>query len=289
MKKIILAIAAASAVYAATVVTVNGKNITDTQIQEVLMQGTQGRFDQLPDEKKAEISQRVIDGLISQELIYADAKKEGVLESTEYKNELAKVLERVKVQLASKVWEKRQFDKVKVASKDIKAYYKANPEEFMEKEKVRASHILFRFKKSKDDKIENEKEALANAQAIIKELSGLKNNALNTKFAELAKSKSEGPSGPKGGDLGFFGQGQMLPSFNDAVFAMKKGEVSKNPVKTSYGYHVILVTDKQNAKNLSYDEVKGFIEQKLKVEAFKEQMQTKMQDLKKKATITFAK
>jgi peptidyl-prolyl cis-trans isomerase C len=275
MKKIILAIAAASAVYAATVVTVNGKNITDTQIQEVLMQGTQGRFDQLPDEKKAEISQRVIDGLISQELIYADAKKEGVLESTEYKNELANVLERVKVQLASKVWEKRQFDKVKVNAKDIKAYYKANPEEFTEKAKVRASHILVKTE--------------AEAKAIIKEIGSLKGAALNSKFAEVAKAKSTGPSGPKGGDLGFFGQGQMVPAFNDAAFAMKKGQMTKTPVKSQFGYHVILVTDKQEAKNLSFDEVKGFIEQKLKVEAFKEQMQAKMEDLKKKATITFAK
>jgi parvulin-like peptidyl-prolyl isomerase len=275
MKKIILAIAAASAVYAATVVTVNGKNITDTEVQEVLMQGTQGRFDQLPDEKKAEISQRVIDGLISQELIYADAKKEGVLESTEYKNELAKVMERVKVQLASKVWEKRQFDKVKVNEKDVKAYYKANPEEFTEKSKVRASHILVKTE--------------AEAKAIIKELGSLKGAALNAKFAELAKTKSTGPSGPKGGDLGFFGQGQMVPAFNDAAFAMKKGEVSKTPVKSQFGYHVILVTDKQEAKNLSFDEVKGFVEQKLKVEAFKEQMQAKMEELKKKATITFAK
>ena len=275
MKKVILAIAAASAVYAATIVTVNGKNITDTEIQEVLMQGTQGRFNQLPEDKKIEMSQKVVDGLISQELVYADAKKEGVLESTEYKNELAKVLERVKVQLASKVWEKRQFDKVKVNAKDIKAYYKANPEEFTEKSKVRASHILV--------KTETE------AKAIIKEIGSLKDGALNAKFAELAKTKSTGPSGPKGGDLGFFGQGQMVPAFNDAAFAMKKGEMTKTPVKSQFGYHVILVTDKQEAKNLSFDEVKGFIEQKLKVEAFKEQMQIKMQDLKKKATITFAK
>ena len=112
MKKIILAIAAASAVYAGTVVTVNGKNITDVEVQEVLMQGTQGRYNQLPDDKKSELSERVIDGLISQELIFSDAKKIGVLDSNEYKTELAKVLDRVKVQLASKVWEKRQFEKV---------------------------------------------------------------------------------------------------------------------------------------------------------------------------------
>lgn len=275
MKKVILAIAVASAAYAGTVVTVNGKKITDQEVQEVLMQGTQGRFDQLPPEKKQELSQRVIDGLISQELVFSDAKKQGILESTEYKNELAKVMERIQVQLASKVWEKRQFDKIKVNEKDIKAYFKANPEEFSEKSKVRASHILLKTE--------------AEANAVTKELSGLKNGALNAKFAELAKSKSTGPSGPKGGDLGLFGQGQMVPAFNDAVFAMKKGEMTKKPVKTQFGYHVILVTDKQEAKNLPYKEVKGFIEQKLKVEAFKEQMQAKMEELKKKAKISFPK
>ncbi len=275
MKKIILAIAAAAAVYAGTVVTVNGKNITAAEVQEVLMQGTQGRFEQLPPEKQNELSQRVVDGLISQELIYADAKKEGVLNSAEYKQELAKVMERVEVQLASKVWEKRQFDKVKVNEKDVKAYYSAHPEEFSEKEKVRASHILV--------KTETE------AKDIIKELSALKGAALTTKFAEVAKSKSTGPSAPKGGDLGFFAEGQMVPSFNEAAFSMKKGEMTMTPVKSQFGYHVILVTDKQAAKDLAFDEVKGFIEQKLKVEAFKEQMEAKMEALKKNAKITFAK
>lgn len=275
MRKIILAMAATAVVYAGTVVTVNGKNITEAEVQEVLMQGTQGRYDQLPPEKQSELSQRVIDGLISQELIYADAKKEGVLKSTEYKQELAKVMERVEVQLASKVWEKRQFDKVKVNEKDIKAYYSAHPEEFSEKEKVRASHILVKTE--------------AEAKDVIKELSSLKGAALNTKFAEVAKSKSTGPSAPKGGDLGFFGEGQMVPSFNEAAFAMKKGEMTKMPVKSQFGYHVILVTDKQEAKDLAFDEVKGFIEQKLKVEAFKEQMEAKMETLKKNAKITFAK
>ena len=273
MKKIILAIATVGVVYAGTVVTVNGKNVTDTEIQEVLMQGTQGRFNELPPEKKSELSQRVIDGLISQELIFADAKKMGVLESAEYKSELETVVERVKVQLASKVWEKRQFEKVSVAEKDIKAYYTSHPEEFSEKAKVRASHILLKTE--------------AEAIAVTKELSGLKGGALNAKFAELAIAKSTGPSGPKGGDLGFFGQGQMVPAFNDAAFAMQKGEITKAPVKSQFGYHVILVVDKQEAEDLPYSEVKGFIEQKLKAEIFKEQMQAKMAELKKNAKIVF--
>jgi len=256
MKKVILALAAAGAVYAGTVVTVNGKNITDSEVNEVLMQGTQGRFNTLPPEKQAELKNKVVDGLISQELVYSEAVKMGVLDSTEYKTELNKVLDRVKVQLASKVWEKRQFDKVKVHQKEIKDYFRAHPEEFSEKAKVRASHILVKTQ--------------VEAESITKELRGLNDGALMAKFSELAKTKSTGPSGPKGGDLGFFGQGQMVPEFNDAVFKMSKGDVTKTPVKTQFGYHVILVTDKQEAKNLPFTEVQGFIEQKLKVEIFKE-------------------
>ncbi len=275
MKKVILALAATGAVYAGTVATVNGKNITDAQVQEVLMQGTQGRFNQLPADEQSKLSKRVIDGLISQELVFDDAKKIGVLESNEYKKELADVMERIKIQLAAKVWEKKQFDKVKVAEKDVKAYFQSHPEEFTEKEKVRASHILL---KTEDE-----------ANAVIKELTSLKDGALMAKFAEVAKAKSTGPSGPKGGDLGFFAQGQMVPAFNDAAFGMKKGEMTKKPVQTQFGYHVILVTDKQPGKDLPFEEVKGFIEQKLKVEAFKEQMQAKMDELKKNAKITYAK
>ncbi|MDF1879922.1 peptidyl-prolyl cis-trans isomerase [Sulfurimonas sp. MAG313] len=275
MKKIILALATASAMYAGTIVTVNGTAITQSEIQEVLMQGTQGRFNQLPPEKQAELGQKVLDGLISEKLVFEDAKKIGILQSSQYKAELDKVLVRVKSQLATKVWEKRQFDKVKVTQKEVKAYYKAHPEEFSEKAKVRASHILVKKQ--------------VEAENITKELKGLKDGALMAKFAELAKAKSTGPSGPKGGDLGYFGQGQMVPAFNEAVFKMKKGDVTTSPVKTQFGYHVILVTDKQESKNLPFKDVKGFIEQKLKVEIFKEQMQAKMQELKNKATITFAK
>jgi len=81
----------------------------------------------------------------------------------------------------------------------------------------------------------------------------------------------------------------MIPVFYDSAALLKKGEFTKKPVHSEHGYHVILVTDVQEAKELSYKEVKGFIEEKLKVEVFNEQMQTKMNELKKTAKITFPK
>lgn len=75
-------------------------------------------------------------------------------------------------------------------------------------------------------------------------------------FADLAKEMSTGPSGPQGGDLGYSPKGQMVPEFEKAAFALKKGEVS-DPVKTQFGWHVIKLEDKRMSKPPSFDEVKG--------------------------------
>ncbi len=260
---------------AATLATVNGVEITSEEVNRVLLEGTQGRFMSLPKEKQDELQQRVVDGIITQELVFADAKKNGVLESAEYKSELADITQRIEKQLAAKVWEQQELAKIEVTKKETQDYYNQNAKEFEEKEKVHARHIL----------VKEESEA----KTIIKELTSLKGEKLKSKFIELAQKKSTGPSAPKGGDLGYFPQGQMVPSFNDAVFAMKKGNITATPVKSQFGYHVIYLEDKQAGKTLSYAEVENFINQRLQMEKFKVKMEKKMSDLKKAAKITFAK
>ena len=111
LKALAVALLLGTIANAAPVVTVNGVAISDEEINRVLMEGTQGRFNQLPPEKQNELRTRIVEGMITQELVYADAKKSGVLESKEYKEELVAVMERVERQLASKVWEKQQYDK----------------------------------------------------------------------------------------------------------------------------------------------------------------------------------
>ena len=255
---------------AQTLVTVDGVAITQKDVETALMNATQGRFNQVPPAKQAEFRKQVLEQLVAKELVYADAKKTGVLKSKEFKNEYAKVQERVKKELAVQVWQKKELDKIKVSNKELKSYYNKNKEEFREKETVHARHILV---KTSDE-----------ANAIIKDLKSLKGAALKSKFVEVAKAKSTGPSGPKGGDLGYFAQGQMVPEFNTEVFSMKVGTVSK-PVKTQFGYHVIFLEEKKAAKNLGFTEVKSFIDQRLKMEKFKGTMKTKMEQLQKKAKI----
>ena len=256
---------------AQTLVTVNGVAISQADVDSALMNATQGRFNQVPVEKQAEFRKQVLEQLIAKELIFDDSKKTGILDSKEFKDEYEKVKQRVKKELAVQVWQKKELDKVKVSDKELKSYYDKNKEEFIEKESVHARHILVKTE--------------AEAKEIINKLKSLKDEALKSKFIELAKSKSTGPSGPKGGDLGFFSQGQMVPAFNDKAFSMKSGTITKEPVKTQFGFHVIYVEAKKLKKTLSFTEVKSFINQRLKMEKFKTAMKDKMKELSKSATI----
>jgi len=139
------------------------------------------------------------------------------------------------------------------------------------KEAVHARHILVKEE--------------VDAKVIINELKPLSGQKLQAKFEELAKSRSTGPSGSKGGDLGFFAQGRMVPAFNDKVFTMNVGTITMTPVKTQFGYHIIYLQEKNNAATKSFKDVKPSIEQRLKMEKFKSVMQSKMAALQKKATI----
>ncbi len=261
----------ATLVGAETLVTVNGTTISQADVDDALMQATQGRFNQVPAEKQAEFRKQVLEQLIAKELVFDDAKKTGILKSKEFKEEYEKVQQRVKKELAIQVWQKRELDKVKVTDKELKDYYDKNKEEFNEKESVHARHIL----------VPTEEEA----KAVIDQLKSLSGKELQVKFIELAKTKSTGPSGPKGGDLGFFAQGQMVPAFNDKVFSMKVGTITPIAVKTQFGYHVIYLEEKKDKTTRGFTEVKSFIEQRLKMEKFKSIMKEKMQQLQKSATI----
>ncbi len=256
---------------AQTLVTVNGSAITKNAVDTELMQATQGRFNEVPAEKRAEFRKQVLQQLIAKELVYGDAKKSGVLNSKDFKTEYKKLLEIGKRNIAIQVWQKQQLDKIKVSQKELKDYYAKNKAEFNVKESVHARHILVKEE--------------ADAKKIIAQLSSLKGAKLKAKFIELAKSKSTGPSGAQGGDLGTFVSGQMVPAFNKEVFSMKEGTVTSKPVKTQFGYHVIYLEKKNPAKVRSFKEVEPVINQRIKLEKFKVAVQAKMKELKKKAKI----
>ena len=137
-----------------------------------------------------------------------------------------------------------------VTPEEIAAYYEANKEAFQQEEQVNARHILIAVDENASDK------EIAAAEKKIKKI--LAKAKSGQDFAKLAKKYSEGPSAPKGGELGWFGHGAMVKPFEDAAFALKKGEVSK-PVRTRFGWHLIKIDDVRKAGQKELDQVKNEI------------------------------
>lgn len=150
---------------------------------------------------------------------------------------------------------------IKVSDAAVESYYKAHREQdYFKPEQVKARHILVRVDPSAS--VENKAKAKAYAQEILKEA-----QKPNADFATLAEKYSKRSSFEvKHEDLGFFERGSMVKPFEDAAFSLSPGEISKDLVETSYGYHIIKVEDKKAAQTKSLEEVRDEIISKLKEE-----------------------
>lgn len=147
-------------------------------------------------------------------------------------------------------------NKVQVTPDEVKAFYESNQTRFKQPEMVRASHILVRTAADASDDIKKaNKIKIDAARSLI--LNG-------EKFADVARKVSDDPgSAPKGGDLGYFPRGAMVPEFDKVAFSLETNTVSE-VFTTPFGYHILTVTDKKPEKQLSLDEVKGDIERFLR-------------------------
>lgn len=209
----------ASTVYAKdekTVATVNGSPIYQSALDAYLNIVNRSR----PNKIEASVA---LDDLVVTELAIQQAKKEGVDKRDDVQD---KIKEAAKKVLLS-TWTREKSENLKVTDDEIKAVYEKQMKG-QATEEFKARHILVKEE--------------ADAKAIIKELDG------GGDFEKLAKEKSTGPSGPKGGDLGWFKPQTMVPPFAKAVQAMEKDSFSKEPVKTSFGWHIIKLEDKRAAK-----------------------------------------
>jgi len=194
----------------------------------------------------------------------------------EYKNEFRKQLG------YQKLMEPQWADKIKVTEDDAKKYYAENQKQFEVPEQVRSSHIL--IKPDTSDPNIDPNEAKAGAKAKAQDL--LKQIKEGADFAELAKANSGCPSGAKGGDLGFFGKGQMVAPFEKAAFQLKPGQLSEI-VETKYGYHIIKGTDRKDASVISFEQTKDDIINGLVRKKQAEFIKEYIQSLKDKADIVY--
>ena len=123
-----------------------------------------------------------------------------------------------------------------IADTEIQTYYEGHRDEYQEDTAVRVAFVSLQ----KTATARDEAEAKAEIDRVFAEAKA------GDDFAELARAYSDGPSGPRGGDLGFFGRGRMVKPFEDAAFALNAGEIS-DPVKTQFGWHVIKVEETRGA------------------------------------------
>ncbi len=147
---------------------------------------------------------------------------------------------------------------------ELRAAYNASMDNFRMPDRVKAQHILIKTQGKSDAE---KKAALAKAEDLLKQLKA------GADFSKLAEKNSDDSSNaPKGGDLGWFVRGTMVPEFDKAVFAMKAGELS-GIVTTEYGYHIVKVNEKENARVKPFEEVKADLAAELKKQRITEQMQ----------------
>ena len=190
-------------------------------------------YDSLPDQYRemplAALYGQLLDRVIDQKLVAAEARNTGFLDDPVVRRRFDFLAEGLlqKLYFESRLKDALNRDRLR---EEYERRIRSQPKQV----EVRARHILL------------ETEALA--LAVIAELRG------GADFATLAKRKSKGPSGRDGGDLGFFGRGQMVPAFSEAAFALKDGEFTTEPVRTQFGWHVITVEARRIAGGESFDE-----------------------------------
>ncbi|WP_202708954.1 peptidylprolyl isomerase [Sporosalibacterium faouarense] len=238
--------------------TVNGKEITEQDVNALLQSLGPQRAMQFQSEQG---KKQLLNELINQELFYLDAKESGMDQEEAYKNEL----ENARINLLKQYAIRKTLNDATIAEQEVKNYYEANREKFKSPESVKASHIL----------VDEE----AKAKEITEEI----NNGLE--FGEAAKKYSNCPSKEKGGDLGEFSKGKMVPEFEEAAFNMDTNTISE-PVKTQFGYHIIKVTDKQPESIREYEEVKDQLTNQMISMKQNELYQNKSQELKNKYEVS---
>lgn len=214
---------------------VNGRKITESDLEKVLSSLPQQQAMQMQGE---EGKKRLLNELIAGEMFYLDAVEKELDKEEEFQT----ILKETKENLLQRYAVQKVMDDVDVKDEEAKELYEQNKDKYISDEKVSAKHILV------DD------------EEKCKEIKEEIDNGLD--FSDAAAKYSSCPSSKKGGRLGEFGKGQMVPEFEEVAFNMEEGEIS-DPVKSQFGYHIIQLDKKVPAEQKSFNEVKEQVKQQL--------------------------
>ena len=200
--------------------TVDGVQITQTQVDNFIK-----RLDpqQAMQYQSEEGKKHILQELINQTLFLVDAKANKLEDTNEFKSEIAKMEDMILTQLNVN----NLMESIQVEDTEVKAHFETNKDKFSTPEQTDTSHIL----------VDSEEECKEIHKKII-------NNEIT--FEDAAKAHSKCPSKDKGGNLGSYPKGQMVPEYEAVAFNMNKDEISE-PVKTQFGYHIIRLNEKKDA------------------------------------------
>ena len=233
--------------------TVNGSPIYETEVDEFLEGlGQRGQAYNNPEGRAI-----ILEQLINSRLFLIDAQKNLLEADPAFTAQLRKL----KSQLLTNFAVEKLLSTIKVTDAEVEAFYNEHPEAFMQGDTVNASHIL----------VSTEEEALS---IYAKISSG------EMTFEDAAKAYSSCPSKENGGSLGDFGQGQMVPEFDKAVFSMEVGEVTATPVQTQFGYHLIRLNAKNAGTTVALDEIREALKGKLLEEKQQQAYESRVGQLK---------
>jgi len=234
--------------------------------QVITLEDFEERISQLPYRSQVmaqDNKERFLDELVNRQLLLLGAAKLGL----EKDADIIKNIEEAREQILISKFVQEEVDKkveMDVTDDDAKSYYEKHEEEFFIPEKVKASHILV------------EEESKAN-QLLVRLSQG-------GDFAVIAKENSICPSKERGGDIGFFSAGQMLPEFEKATLKLKPGELS-GVVKSAAGFHIIKVTSRTPGRQLAYEDVERKIKRLIVRERMKEKFDKLIAVLKQRVKV----
>lgn len=255
------------------------------------------------EERLYEAKKNVLEHLIEKVLLAREAKRAGIevgddeldsaIENIKKENgidqdELLKALqaegltyERYREEVRGQMIRARLIDRkvrsdINISDEDIKSYYEANINKFVEDEEIRARHILFLVPKDADEKTVREVRVAA--------LEVLRMAKEGEDFKDLAMKYSEGPSASSGGDLGFFKKKDMVKEFSDAAFSLEEGAIS-DLVRSPFGFHIIKVIEKRGGKSLPFAEAREKIRTTLYSEELERDIRKFVRELKEKEEV----
>ncbi len=269
----------------------------EAQLQQAQMQGME-----IGEQERQMLEDQILEQLINRELLLQHGQELGIAPSDQ---EVQQQMEQIRGQFPDQesfeqalaqqnlteqdlvddisqqlvlqaLFEEEIAGDIAVEEEDLREFYEENPEFFETEDEIRASHILLQSDPEDEEAHDAAREEI---EDILRQL-----EEEDADFADLAREHSEDGTAEEGGDLGYFGRGQMIPEFEEAAFALEIGEIS-GVVESQFGFHIIRKTDEREAGTQEFEEVRGQIEQFLAQQQEQQAVESYIDELRQDAEI----